>query len=257
MDKMRLAPLPGTQVDPRYPDSNGRFMGDTDYHNEALIFLRQGLEDHFADRPNVYVAMNLVMYYEEGNPKRRRDPDGLVAKKVVGKHRRRSFRIWEEKVVPCTLFEMASKNTWRVDLYEKPALYASIGVKEYFLFDPEGCYLNPLLQGFKTVKGKPVPLRPAADGSLVSKQLGLRLVPEDVMLRLIDLETGQPIPTRAERAEQERQRAEEAGERAEQERQRAEEAGERAEQERRRADELEAELRRLKDQLKKRGPNGE
>jgi hypothetical protein len=200
------APLPGTVPDPRYPDEDGRFMGDTDFHNVAMTDLKQALQDHFADEP-VYVASNLIYYFKEGDPTSRHDPDVLVAR-GVGKHRRRSYRIWEEKVVPCTLFEIASKRTWRVDINEKPELYASLGVREYFVFDPEGCCAKPVLRGFRTVRGRPVSMKPAADGSLVSKQLGLRLVPEGEVLRLIDLETGQPVPTRAERAEQERERAE-------------------------------------------------
>ena len=200
------APLPGTVEDPRYPDQDGRFMGDTQFHSVAMTWLREALEDYFAEQ-NVYVVSNLIYYFREGDPMSRRDPDVLVAK-GVGKHYRRSYRIWEEKVVPCTLFEIASKRTWRVDTREKPQLYASLGVKEYFVFDPEGRYLEPALQGFRAVRGRPVPMKPAADGSLVSRQLGLRLVPEEAMLRLIDVETGQPVPTRAERAEQERERAE-------------------------------------------------
>src|SRR5262249_21325911 len=136
-------------------------------------------------------------YFKEGDPASRRDPDVLVAK-GVGKHMRRSYRIWEEKVVPCTLFEIASRRTWRVDIRKKPELYASLGVKEYYVFDPEGCCLKPVLQGFRSVRGRAVPMRPAADGSLVSKQLGLRLVPEGYLLRLIDLTTGQPVLTRSE-----------------------------------------------------------
>jgi hypothetical protein len=239
-------------------------MGDTEFHYTAVTLLRDGLEDHFA-AAKVYVGATLVMYYKKGEPRKRRDPDILVAKNV-GKHKRRSFRVWEEKVVPCVLFEIASKRTWRVDLNEKPALYASIGVKEYFIFDPEGRYLKPALQGFKTVKGKPVAMVPAADGSLVSKQLGLRLRPEGDMLRLIDLRTGKPIPTRAERAEaerrakeeerrakeeerrakeEERRAKEEAQQRAEEERRAKEEAQQRAEEERRAKEELAAEVRRL------------
>jgi hypothetical protein len=122
---------------------------------------------------------------------------------------------------------------------KKPAEYAGLGVKEYFVFDPEGKYLDPVLQGFRTVKGKAVPMKPAADGSLVSKQLGLRLVAEGEMLRLIDMETGEPIPTKDERNEQDRQRAAQADQRAAQERQLREQAEQRAE-------ELEAELRRLR-----------
>jgi Uma2 family endonuclease len=205
-------PLPGTVPDPRYPDEDGRFMGDTEYHNVAMTWLREALEDHFAAQ-NVYVVSNLIYYFKEGDPTSRRDPDVLVAK-GVGKHMRRSYRIWEEKVVPCTLFEIASKRTWRVDVNEKPRLYASLGVKEYFLFDPESRYLKPALQGFRSLRGRPGPMKPAAGGSLVSKQLGLRLVPEGTMLRLIDLMTGQPVPTHYERVQQERLRAQQEHERA-------------------------------------------
>jgi Uma2 family endonuclease len=208
-------------------------MGDTDYHNVAMTLLKQALEDHFAAKADVYVASNLILYFREGDPTGRRDPDVLVAK-GVGKHRRRSFRVWEEKTFPCTLVEIASKKTWKVDLHEKRQLYAQIGIKEYFVFDPEGCFLKPVLQGFKLVKGQSVPMKPAADGSLVSKELGLRLVPEGEMLRLVYLKTGQPVPTRAERAEQEKQRAE---------------------QEKQRAAELAAEVERLRALLKSR-PDG-
>jgi hypothetical protein len=44
-------PLPGTVEDPRYPDQDGRFMGDTDFHNVAMTDLKQALQDHFADEP--------------------------------------------------------------------------------------------------------------------------------------------------------------------------------------------------------------
>ena len=199
-------PLPGTTIDPRYPDTNGRFMGDTDYHSIAISGLREGLEDHFADVPDVYVATNIVWYYKRGDARCRRDPDVLVAK-GVGKHRRRSFRSWEEKCVPRTLFEIASRRTWRRDLGNKRELYERLKVKEYFVFDAEGCYLNPVFRGWELVRGLYVPLRPAADGSLASKELGLRFLPEDAKLRLLDLTTGRPIPTRLERAEQAEQEA--------------------------------------------------
>jgi len=201
-------------------------MKETQVHGFARVRLYEALIDAFRDTSGVYVATRMSMCYREGERWRHRDPDGLVAK-GVGKHLRRSFRIWEEKVVPCVLFEIACAGTWRIDLYEKPALYAALGVKEYFLYDSEGCYLDPLLQGFRTVKGKPVPMKPASDGTLVSKQLGLRLIPEGRMLRLMDLRRGRPIPTRLERIEC-------------------------AEQARLRAEQLEAEVRRLRNLLAQR-----
>jgi Uma2 family endonuclease len=243
MNQLLTAPLPGTLEDPLYPDSDGRPMGETDFHSVAQIWLRQALEDFFADDPKVYVGSNIIFYWKKGDPESRRDPDVLVAKGVVGKHRRRSYRLWEEKKLPCTLFEIASKKTRKIDLGEKRQLYAEVGVKEYFVFDPEGIYLDPVLQGFRLVKGKSVPMKPTRDGSLVSRQLGLRLKPEGEMLRLYDLKTGEPVLTRDERAEQEKQRAE-------QERQRARSEKQRAEEERRRREELATEVERLRALLK-------
>lgn len=268
-------PLPGTSIDPRYPDSYRRSMGDTDFHTLAMILLREGLEDHFAER-DVYVASSIVLYYKEGESTKRKDPDILVAKKV-GKQLRRSYRIWEEKKVPSVLWEITSKRTWRNDLKEKRLVYSQINVKEYFLFDPEGRFLNPRLQGFRTVKGKSVPIKPNADGSLTSRELGLQLIAEGLMVRLIDASSGQPIPTRqeralqaeqraaqeaqraaqeAQRAAQETQRAEQEAQRAAQEAQHAAQEAQRAQQEAQRAEraeqrnaELEAELRRLRTQM--------
>ena len=34
-------PLPGTVFDPFYPDSDGKPMGETDYHISAIILLRK------------------------------------------------------------------------------------------------------------------------------------------------------------------------------------------------------------------------
>jgi Uma2 family endonuclease len=214
MNQIISPPLPGTLIDPRHPDEDGRFMGETDFHTAALIWLREGLKDHFSDSDNVYVGSNLIYYWVEGNADARRDPDGLVAKGVYGSHARRSYRLWEEKKKPCTFFEIVSRRTWRVDLREKPPLYAQLGIKEYFLFDPETKYIDPVLQGFRNIKGEARPMKPARDGSLVSKELGLRLVPEGPMLRMVNLATGQPILTRDEKAEQERQRADHESQRA-------------------------------------------
>src|SRR5208283_6129812 len=146
------------------------------------------------------------LYYVKGDRNASKAPDAMVVKGVA-KHFRRSFRTWVEKAMPCVIIELASGKTWQEDLGPKRALYARLGVAEYFVFDPEAAYLNPALQGFRLKGKKYVPLVAAVDESLTSKELGLRLLAEDHMLRLIDARTGQPILTRQERAEQEKQRA--------------------------------------------------
>jgi Uma2 family endonuclease len=224
-------PLPGTLRDPLYPDSDAEAVGESDFHMLALILLREALEDFFAAVADVYVASDMFWYWEQGNPRANRSPDVLVAR-GVGKHPRRSFRGWEENARPCVLFEIASERTWREDVTGKVQLYARLKVPEYFVFDPEGVYVEPPLQGFRLSRGQYVPLRAASDGSLISRQLGLRLIKEETMLRLRHARTDRRVLTRAERAENAERRTRKA-------RQETQEA-------RQRLGELQAEVERLR-----------
>jgi Uma2 family endonuclease len=254
-----VKPLPGTTIDPRFPDEDGRPMGDTDFHSDALIWLREALQDVLAGRKDGwYVASNLILYWDQNNPRNRRDPDVLVAR-GVGDHSRRSFRVWEEGTFPCVVFEVASRGTWREDVGPKRTLYARLGVPEYFLFDPEHRFISPTFQGFRLRKGVYVPMKRAReDGSLTSKELGLRFSVEGRMLRVFDLATGQTVPTRRERAEGAQKHADEVTRRARQEKRRADQATKRADEEKRRAgeqerraEELAAEVERLREELKR------
>jgi len=238
MQRTTTPALPGTTVDPNCPDSDDLPMSETDFHALAVILLRQALEDYFAGHADVYVASNMMLYYERGVYRYHRDPDVLVAR-GVGKHQRRSFRTWEEKTVPRVVFEIASEKTWESDLYAKPEVYQGVGIPEYFLFDPEGCFLKPTLQGFRLVKGLYDHIPQAPDGSLESQELGLHLVAEDNMLRLIDARTDTLILTRSEQAEAQRQLADQL-------KRRADEHQRHAVEEKRRADHLAAEVERLR-----------
>ena len=39
------------QQQTRYPECDGKPMGETDVHIDALIYLREALRDHFRDDP--------------------------------------------------------------------------------------------------------------------------------------------------------------------------------------------------------------
>jgi Uma2 family endonuclease len=211
-----------------YPSSDGEPMAETPIHVRAMILLFEAVEDVLRGRLGFFIAMNIFWYWEEGNLAARCSPDVMVVRGVEERERR-SFRSWEDNnTVPCAIFEMSSRETWRNDLAGKRELYERLGVREYFLFDPEGLYLDPPLRGFRLAGGTLTELQPDEDGSLICQELGLRLIAEGRMLRLIDLATGEPILTREERTEQQRQRAE---------------------QERQRAEQAEAEVERLKQQL--------
>ena len=185
-----------------YPSRDGEPIAETDIHILVLILLLEALRDAVRGRPLHYVAADIFWYWEQGNPRMRCSPDVMVVRGVEDRLRR-SFRSWQENnAVPCVVFEISSEETWRTDLDDKRELYTRLGVREYFLFDPEGLYLEPPLRGFRQEGDRMVELQPAEDGSLLCEELNLRLRREGSMLRLIDQETGKPILTREERAEQ-------------------------------------------------------
>jgi Uma2 family endonuclease len=251
--------------DELYPSTDGQPMGETGWHVLAIMTLYQTLRDHFAARPGVYVAADMFLYYEEGQPSRVKAPDCMVVF-GVGNHERRSFKTWVEGAAPAVVFEISSAETYREDIGPKQDVYARLGELEYFLFDPLAERLDPPFLGFRLVDGRYEPLPRDADGGLASAVLGLRFVPEGMILRAIDPRTDEPFPTFIEMwaiVDFERLRADEERLRADAERRTARAAldiaKERtadAEAQRRRADELAAELERLRNELKNRGVEG-
>jgi len=184
-----------------YPDSDGKPLGETGWHVNTTLNTFGLLERRYAGRPDVYVAANMFLYYEEGNPKANRSPDCMVIMGARGNHPRRSFKTWIEGAVPAVVFEFASPETYREDLGVKRDIYARLGVTEYFLFDPIGECLDPRLQGFRLGGQGYQELTAGDDGALISQVLNLRLVPEGSQIRLIDLETGRILPTSHEISE--------------------------------------------------------
>ena len=62
----------------QYPTRDGKPIAETQVHRDAIIDTIQMLEDRYADRPDVHVGGNLLLYYEEGNPRKRLAPDVFV-----------------------------------------------------------------------------------------------------------------------------------------------------------------------------------
>ena len=177
-----------------YPESDGQPMAETDVHRDLMIDLIAMLREYFHDDPHVYISGNLLLYYEEGNPRRSVAPDVFVVKGVPG-DRRRIYKLWEEGQPPDVVFEVTSRSTRGEDLRTKHELYARLGVAEYFLFDPLGEYLRPPLQGHRLTQGHYRMLSPAEDGSLWSAVLELDLHPRGESLRLFDPESRRWLPT--------------------------------------------------------------
>lgn len=220
-----MAGLPAFSLDIEYPESDGQPVAETQPHFDEMVDLVKALEDHFRHEPRVWVGGNLFVYYEQGNPSAVVAPDVVVAKEV-DKVKRNKYLLWEEGEAPCFVIEVTSKHTKTEDTSTKKRKYARLGVKELFLFDLLGDYLEPRFQGFRLVKGAYKPMRPMPDGSLLSRELGLILTPEGAHLRLTDTVTGKVL-LRIEEV-QEGQRA--AEERAAQEAARRRDAEKRADE---------------------------
>jgi Uma2 family endonuclease len=67
----------------------------------------------------------------------------------VAKGERRTYKLWEEGQLPAVVFEITSRGSRLEELGTKQALYAMLGVREYFLYYPLGEYLRPPLQGYR------------------------------------------------------------------------------------------------------------
>ncbi len=187
-----------------YPSSDGKPMAETDVHISLMSDLRYILLDFFRDEPDVYVAADLLLYYVEGEPRRRVAPDVFVAR-GVGKHSRRIYKLWEEGGPPETIFEISSRQTWREDLQEKWRLYEQLGVREYFIFDPEYDYLDTPLVGYRLDTDGRYAALEVENNRLHSETLNLDLVDTGETLRLFDPRTVQFLPTPLEQAEARRQ----------------------------------------------------
>ena len=207
-----------------YPSSDGKPVAESDFQFTPIAYARAALRDHFRSRSDVYVAANLFIYYQEGNPKAAVAPDVFVVLGAAG-HDRDHYRLWLEPKAPDFVLEVTSRSTWREDQGRKRRLYGELGVAEYWQYDPTGDYLEPRLQGLQLAgdRYRRMPeRRPAAGGQrMYSAVLGLELRVSEGEFHLHDPVAGKALPSLAERgAALERERR--ARERAERERQQAE-----------------------------------
>ncbi len=127
-------PPPGVIV---YPESDGLPMSDNTKQLRWIVTLYGNLAALFRDRPDVFVAGNLLWYPEEGRPDIRTAPDVLV---VFGRPKgdRGSYKQWEEAGIPPTVvFEVLSPGNKPSEMNEKLAFYEDFGAEEYYMYDPD------------------------------------------------------------------------------------------------------------------------
>ncbi|WP_165233801.1 Uma2 family endonuclease [Aquisphaera insulae] len=247
-----------------YPDSDGRRMADNTRQFQWIVTIKEGLEILFRDRPDVFVAGDLLWYAREGDPRVRMAPDAMV---VFGRPKgyRGSYMQWaEDGLAPQVVFEVHSPGNRRAGIQRKFDFYQDHGVEEYYYYNPD----KGTLTGWRRVQGG---LRPIPDmNGYVSPRLGIRFEPgkgpdsltirdpdgqpfltavENAVLRQKAVQLAEAAERKVQSAEQiaeaERQKAEAAERKVQSAEQIAEAERQKAEAAERKAERLAAKLREL------------
>jgi Uma2 family endonuclease len=188
-------------------------MAESDITRDYITYGVEALKLYFQGNSDVYVSANSFVYYEEGNKAAVIAPD-VYAVFGVRKRKRDNYKVWQEGgITPQFVLEITSATTQDVDQETKPETYRSLGVREYFQYDPSGDYLNPILQGVRLVNGQYEPI--AANNIafdtlwLYSEVLGLELHLVSGELRFRNPQTGEFLKN-YQQSEQARLAAEQA-----------------------------------------------
>ncbi|HET6386808.1 MAG TPA: Uma2 family endonuclease [Armatimonadota bacterium] len=139
-----------------------------------------------------YVARNLNIYVTQHPREQPLAPDVALFKGIsLTLKQRAKIKSWPitepGHPPPDVVFEIASDKTADIDILEKPARYARMGVKEYYAYDPrEECGEEMRLRGWKNRNGQAYEVKKDERGWIWSEELESWLVPAGLMLRLYD-----------------------------------------------------------------------
>ncbi len=188
----------------RFPDPPERELDEamTNYQYVHLVGSPLHLSRHLGNRDTTLVGAD---FWLARGPRPGtlglRCPDLLIAFDVdpAAYFATGGYLISEQGKPPDFVLEVASKSTARVDVDQKPADYAALGIPEYWRFDETGEFHHTRLAGDRLVGDhyEPIPIEELPDGSLqgYSAVLNLYLRAEPGGLGWYDPETGQHIPT--------------------------------------------------------------
>lgn len=151
-----------------YPSSDGKRMAENTKQARWIMTIASNLMNRFRDNPDVFIAVDNLVYPVEGRPEITTAPDVYV---VFGRPRgdRPSYQYWREGHVPLTVvFEILSPSNTSEEMADKLEFYAEHGVEEYYVYNPDTDKLTVYTRGKMTL----VRQRPAHN--FVSPRLGVR-----------------------------------------------------------------------------------
>ena len=174
-------------------------MAENEEQLYAMLDAIATLREWYADRADVHVGGDLLIYYRMNDNETRVAPDVFVAF-GSDKALRSSWIVWREGKAPDIVMELASGSTWRRDMREKRDIYAEMGVIEYWRFDPTSNYFLPPLIGERLGDGEYHPLETVTHGDGMvqghSAVLGLDICAlPDGNMRFYDPVSGQWLRT--------------------------------------------------------------
>ena len=204
-DRANLKPSRQRPAEIVYPDSDGQPMADNTRQFTYIVTIQGGIAALFADRPDVFVAGDLLWYPVEGNPLIRTAPDTMV---VFGRPPgyRGSYIQWQEGgIAPQVVFEVLSPGNRPGAMAEKREFYQQYGVEEYYEYDPDRGKLRGWLRQ-QNHQFEPI----AVMEGWISPRLSIRFRMEgaDLVLYRPDGRRFETFLELEQRAEAERQRAE-------------------------------------------------
>ena len=114
-------------IEELFPESDGRPMADNTEQFRWIVLIKENLEILFADRPDVFVAGDLLWYPVQSMSISPKAPDVMV---VFGrpKGRRGAYRQWlEEDIPPQVVFEVLSPSNTTAEMKGKLEFYERYG----------------------------------------------------------------------------------------------------------------------------------
>jgi Uma2 family endonuclease len=177
-----------------YPSSDGEPLAESYDHLYVIMTTLAMLLQHLKGQQATVLA-DQFLYYAPGFPRLRVAPDVMVIFNVAPGGRD-NYKTWEEGQVPSVIFEMTSPGTQSKDDVEKKNLYESLGVTEYWQFDPRGEWIPEKLRGYRLQGDLDQVYAPITNNQ--STALQLQLMVEDKIIAFYRLDNGERLLPLAE-----------------------------------------------------------
>jgi len=132
---MRAAAARSRSSDPTiYPEEER--VGEDLLQRWIIELLRPLLQWWLTQRGvRALVGADQFIYWREHDPHARVAPDLYVLPGLDARTRVRTWKLWQDRVVPSFALEVVSQD-WEKDYAEAPGRYDAMGVRELLVFDP-------------------------------------------------------------------------------------------------------------------------